>query len=111
MFFRQKFVEFGQLVILVGLPMACEFEDGEKPFGVLPEMLGEVFDKNVGAQPIKIAGVLGAEQVVAAGASGSEIGQRIGRNFGGFSVGRFIRAEQCAIAVMVLGAGVEERGI
>ena len=29
MLFRQEFVEFDQLMILVGLPLACEFEDGE----------------------------------------------------------------------------------
>ena len=60
MFFGQQFVEFGQLVVLVGLPLAGEFEDGEKPLGVLLEMLGKVFDEDVGAQPVEIAGVLGA---------------------------------------------------
>ncbi|MBI4026708.1 MAG: hypothetical protein HY360_17120 [Verrucomicrobia bacterium] len=56
MFFRQEFMEFGQFVILVRLPVACECENGEKPLGVLLEMLSKVFDKNVGAQPIKIRG-------------------------------------------------------
>ena len=78
MLFGQEFVEFGQLVILVWLPLAREFEDREKPLGVLPEMLGEVFDKDVGAQPIKIAGVLSPEQLVTESTGGGKISQRIG---------------------------------
>jgi hypothetical protein len=59
MFFGQKFMEFGQLIILIWLPLASEFKNGEKSLGVLLKVLGKVFDKNIGAQPIEIAGVVG----------------------------------------------------
>ena len=55
-FLASEFVEFGQLCVLLRLPVAREFEDGKKPFGVLPQMFGEVFDEDIGAQPIKIRG-------------------------------------------------------
>ena len=62
MFLRQKFVEFGEFVVLVGLPLAGELEDGEKPLGVLLEMLGEVFDEHIGTEPVEVAGVLGVQR-------------------------------------------------
>ena len=110
MFFRQEFVEFGQLVILVGLPVAREFEDGEKPLGVLLEMLSKVFDKNVGAQPIKIAGVLGAERLVARCSGFGKIGQDLAVISVGSCRG-LVRAKEGAVAVVVVGAGVEQRGV
>ena len=110
MFFRQEFLEFGQLVILVGLPLAREFENGEKPLGILPEMLGEVFDKNVWTPPIKIAGVLGAQQLITTRASAGEVGQGGGGDFSGLG-GSFVHAEPGAVAVVVFRAGIEESGV
>ena len=111
MLFCQEFLEFGQFVILVGLPLAREFENGEKPLGILTEMLGKVFDKNVGTQPVKIAGVLGAEQLVAGRAGSGEISKGFGGDFSGLAGGGFVRAKQGAVAVVVFGAGIEERGV
>ena len=111
MFFRQKFVKFGQLVILVSMPLAREFEDGKKSLGVLPEMLSKVFDKYVRAQPIKIAGVFGAERLVARCSGFGKIGQGLGSDFGWLCCRVLVRAEEGAVAVMVFGAGIEQRGI
>ena len=74
-------------------------------------MLGEVSDKNVGTQPIEITGVLGAECLVARCSGFGEIGQRFGGDFGGFGGGGFFRAKHGAVAVVVFGAGIEERGV
>jgi hypothetical protein len=48
MFLGQEFLQLGQFVVLLRLPVARDFEDGEEAFGVLPEVLGEVLDKDIG---------------------------------------------------------------
>ena len=74
-------------------------------------MLSEVFDKDVGAQPIKITGVVAAERLVANCSGFGKIRQGIGRDLGWLCCGRFVRTEEGAVAVVILGAGIEQRGI
>ena len=79
--------------------------------GVLPEMLSQVFDKNVGAQPIKIAGVLGSERLVARCSRLGKIGQRLSSNFGWLCCSGLIRAEQRAVTVVIVVASIEQGGV
>ena len=93
MFLRQEFVEFGQLVILIGLPLAGDFEDGEQSLGILREMLGKVVNEHIRTQPVKIAAVIGMERFVARRPGFGEISQSLGGNFGGCRGSGFILAK------------------
>ena len=108
MFLRQEFLQLGQFVVEVRLPLAGELEDGEEHLGVRLEVLGELFDENIGAQPIEIADVLGAEGLVTGCAGFDEVGQLLGCDFGGGGGGGLIVAEEGAVAIVVLGACVEQ---
>jgi hypothetical protein len=53
MLFREKLVEFVKLAVPIGLPFACELQDGEKPLRILSDVLGKIFDKHIGAEPVE----------------------------------------------------------
>src|SRR5436190_22105777 len=109
MFFGKKFVEFGQLVVLLRLPLPSDFQNGEKPLSVLAQMLRKVFNENVGAQPFEVAVVLCLEGVVACLTGVIKISEGFGGDFGGLSGGGFIRAKKSAIAVVIVGACIKYR--
>ena len=74
-------------------------------------MLSEGGDKDIGAQPAKIAGMLGVECLVARCPGFGEIGQGCGGDFGGAGGCSFVRAKQGALAIVILGAGIEQGGV
>jgi len=79
--------------------------------GILPQVLGKVFDKDVGAQPVEIASVLSAKRLVACCPSLGKISQGIGGDFSGSCSHGLVHAKQSAVTVVIIGAGVEQSGV
>ena len=93
MLFCQKFEKLLQFFVLFRLPAAGKFEDGKKPCRILPQMFGEVIDKNIRPQPIEIAMVFLTQNFITRRAGFSKIRQSPGADFGGPSVGGVVGAK------------------
>ena len=115
MLLRQEILEFGQLVILVGLPVAGELQDGKQPFGVLPEMLGKVFDEDIRAQPIEIVrGARALSKCVAAAPALAKSASDLAVISPWARLRLVVIVEhrtRSAVAVVVIVAGVEKSGV
>src|SRR5687768_2140485 len=74
-------------------------------------MLGKVINKHVVAEPIEQPPVLGVQQFVAGGANRGEVGEGTGGDLGGLCRRGIVCPKQCAVAVVVIGPGVEQRGV